>query len=61
MEAPMIVGYARCSTGSQDYEGQLVCLKQAGAEKIYAEKISAVVTDRRSERYTVSTQVTCSW
>jgi len=43
----MIVGYARCSTIQQDYEGQLAALKASGAEKIHAEKISGAVTDRR--------------
>jgi DNA invertase Pin-like site-specific DNA recombinase len=43
----MIIGYARCSTEQQDTEGQTASLKQAGADKVYAEKISGVVTDRR--------------
>jgi len=43
----MIIGYARCSTVQQDYEGQLAALKAAGAEKVYAEKISGTVTDRK--------------
>ena len=43
----MIVGYARCSTEQQDVEGQIAGLKRAGAEKIYAEKVSGVVSDRR--------------
>jgi DNA invertase Pin-like site-specific DNA recombinase len=47
MEAQMIVGYARCSTEGQDVEGQIASLRQAGADKVYAEKISGVVTDRR--------------
>jgi DNA invertase Pin-like site-specific DNA recombinase len=47
MEARMIIGYARCSTEGQDVEGQIATLKAAGAEKVYAEKISGVVTDRR--------------
>jgi DNA invertase Pin-like site-specific DNA recombinase len=47
MEARMIVGYARCSTEGQDVEGQIATLKAAGAERVYSEKISGVVTDRR--------------
>jgi DNA invertase Pin-like site-specific DNA recombinase len=46
--ANMIVGYARCSTQQQDVEGQIASLKQAGAERVFAEKVSGVVTDRRA-------------
>jgi DNA invertase Pin-like site-specific DNA recombinase len=41
------VGYARCSTDHQDYAGQVDALKAAGCDKVYAEKISGTVTDRR--------------
>ena len=54
----MIVGYARCSTESQDVEGQVASLKAAGAEKIFAEKISGVVTDRRELKRAIDS-LTC--
>jgi len=43
----MIIGYARCSAEGQDVEGQIAALKAAGADKVYAEKISGAITDRR--------------
>src|SRR5689334_13436132 len=46
-EARMIVGYGRVSTDGQTLETQITSLKQAGAEKVYAETVSGVVTDRR--------------
>jgi len=46
MEAGMIVGYARVSTDGQTLDAQLAQLKQAGADKVYAEKIGGAVTDR---------------
>jgi DNA invertase Pin-like site-specific DNA recombinase len=42
----MIVGYARVSTQDQDLSSQLESLKQAGAEKIFREKISGARSDR---------------
>jgi DNA invertase Pin-like site-specific DNA recombinase len=43
----MIVGYARVSTDSQELDGQQSSLKAAGAERIFAEKISGAITDRK--------------
>jgi DNA invertase Pin-like site-specific DNA recombinase len=43
----MIIGYARVSTDGQTLDAQLASLKSSGAEKVYAEKISGTVTDRR--------------
>ena len=44
----MIVGYARVSTDGQSLDAQHAALTAAGAEKVFAEKISGAVTDRRS-------------
>ena len=42
-----IYGYARMSTDGQSLEAQHAALSAAGAEQVFAEKISGAVTDRR--------------
>jgi DNA invertase Pin-like site-specific DNA recombinase len=44
----MIVGYARVSTNGQTLDAQQAALAAAGAEKVFAEKISGAVTDRKA-------------
>jgi len=44
----MIVGYARVSTDGQTLDAQQAALAAAGAERVYAEKISGAVTDRKA-------------
>src|SRR5262244_2106450 len=44
----MIVGYARVSTDGQTLDAQQSALRAAGAEKVFAEKISGAVTDRKA-------------
>jgi DNA invertase Pin-like site-specific DNA recombinase len=43
----MIIGYARVSTDGQTLDAQQSALLAAGAERVFAEKISGAVTDRR--------------
>ena len=44
----MIVGYARVSTDGQTLDAQHSTLIAAGAEKVFAEKVSGAVTDRKA-------------
>ena len=48
MENRMIIGYARVSTDGQTLDSQQSALQAAGAEKVFAEKISGTVTDRKA-------------
>jgi DNA invertase Pin-like site-specific DNA recombinase len=42
------IGYARVSTDGQTLDAQHAALTAAGAEKVFAEKISGAVTDRKA-------------
>jgi DNA invertase Pin-like site-specific DNA recombinase len=44
----MIVGYARVSTDGQTLDAQQAALTAAGAEKVFAEKVSGAVTERKA-------------
>jgi DNA invertase Pin-like site-specific DNA recombinase len=44
----MIVGYARVSTDGQTLDAQQSALTAAGAERVFAEKASGAVTDRKA-------------
>jgi DNA invertase Pin-like site-specific DNA recombinase len=44
----MIVGYARVSTDGQTLDAQEAALRAAGAERVFAEKVSGAVTDRKA-------------
>src|SRR5262245_10935260 len=48
MEGTMIIGYARVSTDGQTLDAQQAALKTAGAEKVFAEKVSGAQTDRKA-------------
>ena len=44
----MIIGYARVSTDGETLDAQHAALTAAGAERVFAEKISGAVTDRKA-------------
>src|SRR6516164_7728672 len=51
----MIVGYARVSTDGQTLDAQQSALRNAGADRVFAEKISGAVTDRRALAKAIAT------
>ena len=59
----MIVGYARVSTDGQTLDAQHSALTQAGATKVFAEKISGAVTDRKQLARAIAAlgQAMCCW
>src|SRR5205807_4521768 len=57
--APMTtIGYARVSTDGQSLDSQQASLKQAGADRVYAETISGAITDRKELRRAIAA-LTC--
>jgi hypothetical protein len=48
MGLEMIVGYARVSTDGQTLDAQQAALLATGAEKVFAEKVSGAVTERKA-------------
>ncbi|MGA8613818.1 MAG: recombinase family protein [Xanthobacteraceae bacterium] len=46
--AMTIYGYARVSTDGQSVAAQDAALREAGAAKVYSEKVSGVVADRKA-------------
>jgi DNA invertase Pin-like site-specific DNA recombinase len=44
----MIIGYARVSTDDQTLDAQQTALQAAGADRVFPEKVSGAVTDRKA-------------
>jgi DNA invertase Pin-like site-specific DNA recombinase len=44
----MLIAYVRVSTDGQSLEAQQSSLKANGAERIFSEKVSGAVTDRKA-------------
>jgi DNA invertase Pin-like site-specific DNA recombinase len=44
----VIVGYARVSTDGQTLDAQQSALAAVGAERVFAEKVSGALTDRKA-------------
>jgi Resolvase, N terminal domain len=51
----VILGYARVSTDGQTLDAQQSALSAAGAERVFAEKISGAVTDRKALARAIAT------
>jgi DNA invertase Pin-like site-specific DNA recombinase len=54
----VIVGYARVSTDGQRLDSQQASLKTAGAERIFSEKISGAITDRKALAHAIKALAT---
>ena len=48
MARQMTVGYAQVSTDGQTLDAQQAALIAAGAERVFAEKVSGAVTERKA-------------
>ena len=53
----MIIGYARVSTEEQNLGGQLDALKEAGAERVFADKITGMARSGPAARSVSSCDV----
>ena len=51
----MIIAYARVSTDGQTLDAQEQALRNAGATKVFSEKISGAVTDRKALAKAIAT------
>lgn len=49
----MLIGYARVSTEEQNLDLQTDALKQAGCEKVFADKVSGVKSERKGLNHTL--------